>query len=659
MSSPTLISLPPELLFDIYDYLDYEHPKSVLALAHTCKYCYFVAAPRILRDAEFRFSSFCDQDEDVNMSLEMNPAEYVETYIQKLQERGIPRHIRRLTIEWTPTTHESTLERPCSVKFPYKSDSVFESGEPFEDLMSVNPCPQDLKYIDHKVEFPWRILARFIEKLSSLKELVYSCPETFPPCLLKTLHKHQSHCKLHVNFFLLRSCHNRALNTHEQALVSSPCLYSIRVVPNKSDEEYPLSKSHAKAIMTRVITRAPNLRNLFMADNGTSDKWNLLGRPNKNQPPLGSLKCLSLSIRTDSCLPSYFNRHVIKNWAATVKFSRLKVLNLGSPLKKDALDLLVNSKFSSLKSLRLSLPAARRHYNRPSNAYTRQMSRFLCGLRPLSSFCIYDWSNGLRLDSFIARHGRSLQSLSVFAVFGRYLDDGLVGRIVRECHSMTELCIPVRRDMNLYFPGFRALGSLKNLEHLELKLITFETTLLADQYMTEPRLRFGRESHLPFSYKLEQDMDEFRGSNIRHLHVRNAFANTALDETLACEIFRIISSAKPPGAVPFQTLNVSTDSDCMRETVLQWIVDEISSPWIVERNPVAGAENNVVAKKGLLRWDRLSYREDEKCNIKFSEHYEGIFRSLWPTKTLEKHDPSWDGPHGWWDDWKSFPYSRV
>ena len=65
------------------------------------------------------------------------------------------------------------------------------------------------------------------------EDLFFHLNESFPKCLLDTLHEHRLRCRLHLTSFefrkLVRSSDGESLMIHEDelAVATSPCLHSI------------------------------------------------------------------------------------------------------------------------------------------------------------------------------------------------------------------------------------------------------------------------------------------------------------------------------------------------------------------------------------------------------------------------------------------------
>ncbi|KXJ88725.1 hypothetical protein Micbo1qcDRAFT_166166, partial [Microdochium bolleyi] len=78
----------------------------------------------------------------------------------------------------------------------------------------------------------WLPLARFLEKLTGLTDVVYSCTNAFPACLLSALHAHHPRTRLHLHTFSLPSLVRAPgaldpLDADDLALATSPCLFSL------------------------------------------------------------------------------------------------------------------------------------------------------------------------------------------------------------------------------------------------------------------------------------------------------------------------------------------------------------------------------------------------------------------------------------------------
>ena len=128
------------------------------------------------------------------------------------------------------------------------------------------------------------------------------------------------------------------------------------------------------------------------------------------------------------------------------------------------------------------------------------------------------------------------------------------------------------------------------------------------------------------------------GSQPRQGHIRDAFINSALDETLARAIFNDISNSKAHHAFPLEyvTLHpngggefgrcVSLDVSCLKQAI-----HSLSRKWLLTRSPRDDSCDKVIAreigKRSREEWDnRKLHPLIQAAWLKT----EPLFRRIWP-----------------------------
>jgi hypothetical protein len=125
--------------------------------------------------------------------------------------------------------------------------------------------PDDTIKVSPEEDTAWAPVVQLIKTLPHLTKLVYDCRNQFPPSLLEALHKYQPQCKLNHLTFRLRSLRCDALDSHEMALATSPCLHSVKLRyawrDSNGKEDY-----HDEAMPELVASLAPNLKEINMLE---------------------------------------------------------------------------------------------------------------------------------------------------------------------------------------------------------------------------------------------------------------------------------------------------------------------------------------------------------------------------------------------------------
>ena len=208
-----LAFLPTEILEIIVDYIGQTSLSSLYALGCTSKFFSARTSAFLYHTVHIRLEHE-SQDEISSRSKQIT---------RKLQRNNALSMVRCLIIErqrldGTDQSHPST---------PMKDTNALRQH--ILELQSPKPGHRTryLKWTREQ-DTKWLQVAALIRMLPSLTDLLYGGSNQFAPCLLKTLHESRPTCRLWLNTFRLHSIWGTRIDPTELALVSSPCLYSIR-----------------------------------------------------------------------------------------------------------------------------------------------------------------------------------------------------------------------------------------------------------------------------------------------------------------------------------------------------------------------------------------------------------------------------------------------
>jgi hypothetical protein len=658
-------SLPAEILLRICECLDREQMPSVLAFACASKYCYFATTTLLFRTIKFSVLSRPQLVRDVQECYDM------------LQRAESFSHVRRLVVDGSaPKEDDRELDphyqwhRPkISAEERGYDDENFD--QPQEHVFVADKTPAQAVY---ETNDAWRPLANLVKQLPSLTDLSYGCPNQFPPCLLQILHQHQPQCRLRINTFNLRSLNAPVTDAYELMLARSPCLYSIMVrceSHNGYDSE-GIQNFNYEATMRLVAGLATSLKEVHMyhayagwsiaLQEALQTRWQpwkgfTLGKESHSFSP-GSLRCLRHSGHGS------ISRQIIEKWRAHTNFSVLRTLKLESGIDENALDYLAtNCTFPSLTKLALTLIT--RNFSRPpTNDYFDIAIRFLRSLPPLSTLKLVGELHRINLDSFLDHHGSGLRELWLSPLEGGdRLLQGDIAQIAGHCPLLEDLAITLHRSRGdaTEVATYKTLGSLQKLQHLLLTLDASDFAVLSeDEDDNDDDLNaIGEGPDTPNDPSFDEfEQQYFKGPfgtyrYPRNGHIRDAFINSALDETLARAIFWTISSTKPDGSLPLERLRVRVTGGGHfgQSSMLSSIEDVIwhlGRSWLVERNPRDDCRHELILKE-LGQQERG--RVEAGHRMLLSPDVEPIFRRIWPAKQKECGD--------WRDDWHSWPLSTF
>ncbi len=195
---------------------------------------------------------------------------------------------------------------------------------------------------------------------------------------------------------------------------------------------------------------------------------------------------------------------------------------------------------------------------------------------------------------------------------------------------------------------YKALGSLSKLQSMFLTLDASDCGIFMDDDDDDET-----PNDSSFDNFDQQFFDDPRGSyrKPRNGHVRDAFINSALDETLARAIFRSISTTKTSGALPLERLKLRvTDGGCFGDSFMlssiEDVVGHLDRSWLLERNSRDDHRHELVATE--LERQEIEAKESVHL-ISLGWDVEPIFQRIWPERWKEDGD--------WRDDWHSWPLS--
>lgn len=486
----------------------------------------------------------------------------------------------------------------------------------------------------------WWPLARLLKHLPGLVDFIYACPPQLPPCLLQTLHKHLPACRLHHYTFFLRCLNGNLTNPdpHELALVTSPCLYSIHVRYGDTKGQGSNGRpSYQRGVINNMIEGlAPNLKEVHLFRE-TRERKQITARP--RLPPKAwrratveavtftSSRALLHELEIQGNMNGFalrsselhLGRSLIDDWKTRVDFSALRVLKLRHPvaLGPNLRKILLSSSFNTTSS----------RY-RPKDAANFSPSQIL----------------------LLAHH----------------------------CPGIENLRLQVRRSRgdSDEVAAYKALGRFPRLRHVTLTLDASPPRWL--------RVEGAPPSENPTANtytNVEDHYDEYDAELLldgpwpfRRGHVRDVFVNSAVDETLARDIFDVIASTRMTGHPSQRSLfdtmiiRVVGGTDFCGGMMtgppgrdLRPYITNLARDWFLERG-VRDDAPDLVHVVELGRTKREESDSEERGHVFRNETllrrdngYLEIFRRLWPAA---RSVPA-QGSSDWRDDWKSWPLHRA
>jgi hypothetical protein len=497
----------------------------------------------------------------------------------------------------------------------------------------------------------WLPFAQFLARLTGLTDLVYSCTEQIPACVLSVLHQHHRTSRLHVSTFSLRSLYQPVpqaregaprIDPDEYALLTSPCLYSISTILESHDSEPRYSynrEAFREALGSGLMPRLRHLHvhlrvHYVLTDMARrvihgSPKAQWQGFFGDQNPPRSSTPRTRLPLETlvitGSCGPewrlpfvtclaeleSYLDLSTLRRYEHRCNHSTLTAPKMIKVLRMPG-----HTWFRSLRSLTI-------------NACHPEAAALLRVLPPLEELV---WLVNIRqehLELIFSRLGPTLRKLHLKLSRVDCLDTETILAMTRSCPRLEDLQLRVLRlngdsqEVALY----RALGCMTRLKKLFLMLdCSMEKYTLVHKSLKDNPLE-------------QRAFEYFAACKV--------LRNLAVDESLAREIWGVITKemarAGPVhqiSASPLEKLVIQPTARCEWDP---WGILPMMSMWCSRRLVCARSS----AEEVTVRTFENRYDEAEDfIDPEYVPRAEAVWRRVWPQAGKE-----------WWKDWHSFPLS--
>ncbi|KAF2170888.1 hypothetical protein M409DRAFT_51134 [Zasmidium cellare ATCC 36951] len=642
-----LTELPSELVGHICQYLD---TASLQNISLADKSCHSSAVPALFKA----------------ISIEPQHALHVR---QLLHGKGYLKHVRTLEVKTgLPSTIRYDQETFPDPEFLYRFKADMQRS-------------WDVRAQDSS----WRPVADLLEMLPGVRDLIWTCPQQFPPCLLRSLHEHEplSSCRLHLRTFSLRSFETHLeeiADPHELMLVQSPNLYSIWF--NYCIADTWNNKHHLPEAVSRSVQGlAQNLRQVRLSEDMMGaepdySRYAHLIRPlesatSKLSHRKGRLESLQFVGAAQDLTVAK-----VEEWGKCTDFSVMKKLMFDCNVQPAVLNSLAGSHFSNLTALALELTIESSdsdYLRRPLDDSSRPGREFLCSLMPLKELklageMIYDYFRDV-----IQHHGRALCTLHVeprgFSPSRLSLPPEEVSWIASHCCILESLRLTMHRckGNKSEVAAYLSISKIQTLQSLALTLDASDYLSMrgpgqkSEGYMARPGAHFddfGREN---------ADFEEYNASqDPRKGHILDMFINAALDERLARSIYSLLIDNRPPRALDLHAVELQSDGCGDFGTVftppaIAIVANEIQHRWLFQRTYALTSEHT--APK-ISEREHTNYLRTWDVNTDFGQglgettieprdrldpRVESMFRHLWPSKADDSL---------WHEDWHSFDLYR-
>ncbi|KAJ5092817.1 hypothetical protein N7456_008678 [Penicillium angulare] len=614
---PTSTHLPLEVVHLITNYLVVEDPAAVFSLARTSKtyyaYCQAAIQPAI---KSIRF-----HDIKIVVPRPRREADFtaiVSRLINRLKAAGGFGCVRRVFVahpkllrsqyrcydeeeEWKPPCLSTLLSSSRAVDYPTKY------GQWQETPLSRHACQYRDPDRDSSEDL-YEPVVRLIKILPNLTDLIWTWSNVMPQCIMDTLSRDQPQCRLHLDYFfnslnlIQREGHrvsryNRISRENlDTRWHGAPSLHSIRI--GLDGETYYQFVRQRMSLLRGVIS-APNLKELRLSRNAKAP----------DIPPESEFPCADLSLEAlhfESVLD--FDWDILNGWSHYIDFSTLQTLKIHGRLDDGVLREWNRAKlsFPSLRALSLNIGSK---VLRSADFYN-SANDFLHSVPPLTELELRGWHSLISIESLVDHHGPRLLKLNLLnPTAWQFVSEEEIRLIDEGCPSLGELGIPLNRSQGELelFISYMALGSMKNLSTLH---IGFEVLPILMHDISRESMTFISERMLSRGNPPLRDpsFDEFQNQScgevrykehqLRNGHVEKIIIESIIDKKLACEIFQVISDAKPPESAKLKEVIISTSGSNYGDYIA-WIVDTFTTSWHVKQVKAnsSGREVFVVAEE--------------------------------------------------------------
>ena len=677
MPTSLLESLPAELLARVCEYVRGSHCPSLLSFALASKRCHAAAKRLFFRTIEFSSSSPRQVQLDVDECIGM------------LERHGSFSDVRILLITGRQGEDEDLDggTRSWSFGLPLSVSEVVDSGQ--DGLQGPSPrsafvpAPLHERNPDmaERTDARGPPLARLVQLLPRLHDVLYSGLPQLPPGLLPALLRYQPRCRLHVFTLAPRSLHLTNTDPDELALVTAPCLYGLWMWYYNETLDYGAPDGHADAVQNIVRGLAPNLKqvHLFQDRSYCYDQhgdfqppllWNGFTRAGQDLPCApAQLESLELGVG----MGRFLAERDVDGWRAGTDLSLLRALRLHRVVTSGALGSLLGAgSFPCLTSLSFVCAVEE------GAGYYDDVKEFIRRLPRLTSLEIVAWPSNVSLAAALPTGLRELW-LRTKDVPGQSLDEAAILELAARCPRVATLALTIRRSRGDAdeVAAYKAVGRFAGLRRLALTLDASPAPWLpvaSPSTAVDPSSDDRYLSYLDdttYDTAIDPSFDEFDSRYLqgklkphRNGHARDAMINTAVDETLARAIFATVCAAKARAygdaaalALERVTIRPKGGNAFPRRSLmvpggwnLRTYVAALGRCWLLERDVRDDARHTVHAREtdsegrlGPAAPDWFASAAKRESSSQFMP----IFRRIWPETPGSSSQ--------WYEDWRSWP----
>ena len=613
------IYLPPEIVEMIVGYLTFDHPPTLMNLAKTCRTYYACCRPAI--------KSLIFHDIKLPVPLSRYDGDEfkvaAKNVVNRLEAAQSFNCVRRLFISckriarwsWRGPIAEAEAE-PRDWKPPRLADLKCASRA--DTYTTQYGRWEEESHAGHSRLFGWKSktsdvenfhqpVVELIKILPRLTDLIWSWSAEIPPSVLENLHQYRPGCRLHVDYFFVPCAYLHEEQWKSIKLLQSDSLHTITLACPTGEGCY--------TFLLRNAGLAPNLKVLRFKAHRHDGPMLRSSLVQKKTTPDRRASIEELHFEESG----NFKSQLLCDWSDCTDFSALQVLHIAGILEDDAFNIWnkAGMSFPFLRSLSLNLgPDVAR-----SAEFYESARTFITDLPWLCELELNGWHTIVSVESLVACHGSRLRKLELTdPPPWQFLNEQEIHVLGDRCPLLQELAIPVLRTQGDVeeLKVYKALGSLKNLQHLDL---TYQVTPVTFHQFPRESIYSGSTNNLSILNTPPKNVlwDDFENEfiyldgsrfSLSNGHVRSVIIDSVIDEKLISAVFKVISENKPPKWPPLKGLRLTCTGVTYGATI-EWTVRNFTSRWHAMRNPYSRARKRVLVEQvhsdgtGTSKYDDL------------------------------------------------------
>lgn len=633
-----LESLPPSVLFLICDHLARCSPagEDLHRFSLASKTCFAAADPakfRRLRVTAWAPEGLCADVLRWRGVLQTNQR---HNHVRTLEILG-----QMLVPDVPDTRHEyqdmSRAISELSASWPHSFPWI--SGDSIPFLLPELPSTEGAR---EREDDSWLPLANLCRELPGLRDVHYGALSQMPRCLLSAIHQDHPTSRVFVHAFHLRSLVHpsgqpRAIDDVELALATSPCLHGIAMSATRPMDPQT-ADYNTEAVLDMVKGAAPNLvyvhhRGAYPETQSPRPGWQ--GFPGKARELSGTGHLRTLSLNGEAAETG----GLVDVWGSRTDLRCLRTLEIGRAIRLEGLSKLAHAagsgRLASLQSLYLNSESVFASEARNFDPTTAALLRSLPPLQHLSL-------NGVigedAFDAVLSHHAATLHTL-IFCPVAR---EGAARFVLspEQAQALSNkslwlehmiLVVPRSQGSKSEVAIYRHLGALPRLKTLHLKLDCPVETL------PEPDGEDDDQDD-------DSDVDAgtiyvFGEGRVSAPLVEKALRNTAVDERLAWDIFRILGQNKALCSLDLEPRGWFPGTEFGRW--LRWI----GRGWRISRHSPRTEARIMEVKPERRHQAERSFNSSSK---RYDDPEWNMLKSAWDTVWPSTSE-------SWWTEWSSMP----